>query len=60
MTDLFVKPNDTHQFLDPSSSHPYHCKKGMSCSNKALRLKRIGKMETLKRIEKMVNGKKIQ
>ena len=25
MTDLFVKPTDTHQFLDPSSSHPYHC-----------------------------------
>ena len=23
MTDLFVKPTDTHQFLDPSSSHPY-------------------------------------
>ena len=29
MTDLFVKPTDTHQFLDPSSSHPYHCKKGI-------------------------------
>ena len=27
MTDLFVKLMDTHQFLDPSSSHPYHCKK---------------------------------
>ena len=24
MTDLFVKPTDTHQFLDPSSSHPCH------------------------------------
>ena len=23
MTDLFVKPTDTHQFLEPSSSHPY-------------------------------------
>ena len=27
--DLFVKPTDTHQVLDPSSSHPYHCKKGI-------------------------------
>ena len=25
--DLFVKPTDTHQFLDATSSHPYHCKK---------------------------------
>ena len=24
MTDLFVEPTDIHQFLDPSSSHPYH------------------------------------
>ena len=23
MTDLFVKPTDAHQFLEPSSSHPY-------------------------------------
>ena len=40
MTDLFVKPTDTHQFLDPSSSHPYHCKKGIPYSQ-ALRLYRI-------------------
>ena len=26
-TDLFVKPTDTHQFLDPTSCHHYHCKK---------------------------------
>ena len=26
-TDLFVKPADMHQFLDPISCHPYHCKK---------------------------------
>ena len=26
-TDLYVKPTDTHQFLDSSSCHPYHCKK---------------------------------
>ena len=25
--DLFVKPADTHQFLDPTASHPYHYKK---------------------------------
>ena len=36
-TDLFVKPTDTHQFLDPTSSHPYHCKKGIPYSQ-ALRL----------------------
>ena len=37
MTDLFVKPFDTNQFLDPSPSHPYHCKKGISYIH-ALRL----------------------
>ena len=40
MTDLFVKPADTHLILDPSSSHPYHCKKGVPYSQ-ALRLNRI-------------------
>ena len=39
MTDLFVEPTDT-QFLDPSSSHPSHCKKGISYSQ-ALELNRI-------------------
>ena len=39
MTDLFVKPTDT-QFLDSSSSHPYHCKKGIPYSQ-AIRLNRI-------------------
>ena len=39
-TDLFVKPTDTHQVLDPTSSHPYHCKKGTPCSQ-TLRLNRI-------------------
>ena len=29
MRDLFVKPTDTHQFLHPSSSHPYHSEKGV-------------------------------
>ena len=36
-TDLFVKPTDTHQFLDPTSLHPYHCKRGIPYSQ-ALRL----------------------
>ena len=40
ITGLFVKPTDTHQFLDPSSSHPYHCKKGI-LHIQALRLNRI-------------------
>ena len=40
MTGLFVKPTDTHQFLDPSFSHPYHCKKGIPYSQ-ALTLNRI-------------------
>ena len=31
-TIVFVKPKDTHQFLDPTSSHPYHCKKGIAYS----------------------------
>ena len=40
MTDLFLKPTDTHQFLDQSSSHSYYCKKIMLYSQ-ALRLNRI-------------------
>ena len=40
MTDLFVKPTDTHQFLDPNSSHLYHCKKGIP-HGQALKLNRI-------------------
>ena len=27
ITDLYVKPTDTHQYLDCSSCHPYQCKK---------------------------------
>ena len=38
-TDLFVKETDTHQFLDSSSCHPYHCKKGIPYSQ-TLRLNR--------------------
>ena len=37
MTDLFVKSIDTHQFLDPRSSYPYHCNKGIPY-NQTLRL----------------------
>lgn len=40
ITDLYTKPTDTHQFLDPSSCHPYHCKKAIPYSQ-ALRLNRI-------------------
>ena len=32
MTDLFVKPRDTHQVLDQSSFDPYHYKKGIPYS----------------------------
>ena len=39
-TDMFVKPTGTHQFLDPTSSHSYHCKKGIPYSQ-ALRLNKI-------------------
>ena len=39
-TNLFVKPRDTHQFLDLTSCHPYHCKKGIPYSE-AFRLNRI-------------------
>ena len=39
MTDLFVKPTNTHQFLYQSSSHSYHCKKEIPHSQ-ALRLNR--------------------
>ena len=40
ITDLYVKPTDTHQYLDSSSCHPYHCKKSIPYSQ-ALRLNRI-------------------
>ena len=30
--DLFVKPTDTHQFLDPTTCHPYLFKKGIPYS----------------------------
>ena len=40
VTDLFVKPTDTHQYLDFTSSHPSHCKTSIPY-NQALRLNRI-------------------
>ena len=39
-TDLFVKPTDSHQYLQSSSCHPFHCKKGIPYSQ-ALRLNHI-------------------
>ena len=40
ITDLYVKPTDTHQYLDSSSCHPYRCKESTPYSQ-ALRLNRI-------------------
>ena len=40
VTDLYVKPTDTHQYLDASSCHPVHCKTSIPYSQ-ALRLNRI-------------------
>ena len=37
---MFVKPTDTHQILDLTSCHPYHCKKGIPYSQ-TLRINRI-------------------
>ena len=39
-TDLHIKPTDTHQFLDSTSCHPYHCKKSIPYSQ-ALRYNMI-------------------
>ena len=39
-TDLFVKETDTHQYLQFSSCHPWHTKKGIPYGQ-ALRLRRI-------------------
>ena len=38
--DFYVKPTDTHQYLDSLSCHPYHCKKGIPYS-RPLYLNRI-------------------
>ena len=40
ITDLYVKPTHSHQYLDSSLCHPYHCKKSISYSQ-AQRLSRI-------------------
>ena len=31
-TDLHIKPADTHQFIDSTSCHTYHCKKSIPYS----------------------------
>ena len=40
ITDLYIKPTDTHQYLEASSCHVYHCKSSIPYSQ-ALRLNRI-------------------
>ena len=40
VTDLYVKPTDTHQYLDASSCHVFHSKRAIPYSQ-ALRLNRI-------------------
>ena len=39
-TDLYTKSTDTHQYLEFSSCHPWHCKKSIPYSQ-ALRIRRI-------------------
>ena len=39
-TDLHVTPTNSHQYLQSSSRHPFHCKKGIPYSQ-ASRLNRI-------------------
>ena len=39
-TDLYVKQTDSHQYLDPTSCHPYHCTKSIPYSQ-ALRVNPI-------------------
>ena len=39
-TNVFVKPTDAHQFLDPFFCQPYHFKKGIR-NSQTLRLNRI-------------------
>ena len=53
---MFVKPTDIHQLLDPTSCHPYHCKKGIpysqtlkltrTCSGNSNFDKRCNKLES--------------
>ena len=40
VTDLYIKPTDTHQYLHATSCHPSHCKTSIPYSQ-ALRLNRI-------------------
>ena len=37
-TDLYVKPTDSHQYIQSSSCHPFHCKKGIPYSQVKLHL----------------------
>ena len=67
--DLFVKPSDTYQFIDPTSCCRYHCKKGIRysqlltltsiCSDNSNFYKRCNKLESwlLKKGLQRKNGK---
>ena len=54
--DLFVKPSNTYQFIDPTSCYRYHCKKGKRysqsltltsiCSDNGNFYKRCNKLES--------------
>ena len=56
MTDLYVKPTDTHQFLDPSSSHLYHCKKGVPYSQAVKREENLFSLQLNKNYYNFYNG----
>ena len=63
-TDLFIKCTDTHKLSDPTSCHPYQCKKGIPYSQ-AIRLNRIcSDNKTFDRrcndLEKWLNGERLQ
>ena len=52
-TDLFVKTTDSHQYLQSSSCHPFHCKKGIPYSQD-LRLNRISFDKRCKLVRKEI------
>ena len=51
ITNLYVNQMDSHQSLDPSSCHPYHCTKSIPYSQ-ALRVNRV----CLKNLSPLIYG----